>query len=158
MRGRKVGPNPTDRGRCGSKLNLMSSSEGVPLAVILSAANEHDVNFILPLVYTKLPRIGGLRGRPREFPSTVRADCGYTSKDVLTVFAVSGIDAEIPQRGKDVEPGLGKRRWPVERCIAWLKQYRRVGTRRDRLANTYQGFVTLACAMITFKQLTADRF
>ena len=95
--------------------------------MILSAANEHDVNFIFPLVYTKLPRIGGLRGRPRAFPSTVRADFGYTSKDVLAVFKVSGIEAEIPQRGKDSEPGLGKRRWPVERCIAWLKQYRLSG-------------------------------
>ena len=77
---------------------------------------------------------------------------------MLAVFNMSGIEAEIPQRGKDSEPGLGKRRWSVERCIAWLKQYRRVGTRRDRSANTYHSFVTLACAMIAFKQLTAAQF
>ncbi|TWU55092.1 transposase [Rubripirellula reticaptiva] len=131
----------------------MTSQEGLPLEVIVSGANEHDVNFILPLVYLGLPRVGGRPGRPREYPNMVRADCGYTSKDVLVVLDATGIDAEIPQRGQDALAGLGKRRWPVERAIAWLKQFRRVGVRRDRLAETHEAFVTLACEMIAFGSL-----
>ena len=136
----------------------MTSKEGLPLEVILSGANEHDVNFILPLVYLGLPRIGGQPGRPREYPRKVRADCGYTSKHVLAILDATSIDSEIPQRGQEVPVGLGKRRWPVERAIAWLKQFRRVGVRRDRLAKIYESFVTLACAMIAFRQLQSDAF
>lgn len=154
MRRRKVGPNPTDRGRCGSKLNVMTSKGGIPLAVIVSGANEHDVNFILPLVFLMLPNIGGRPGRPRRLPRRVRADKGYTSKDLLEIFRQCGIDAVIPQRGEPQRKGLGRFRWPVERTLAWLKQYRRVGTRRDRKLSVYESFVTLACAMITFKQMT----
>ena len=83
----------------------------------------------------------------------MRADCGYTSSDVLRLFAMAGIKAEIPQRGSDAPPGLGKLRWPVERTLAWLKQYRRIGVRRDRKSSTFEAFVTLACATIAYKQL-----
>ncbi len=134
----------------------MTSSQGVPLEVIVSGANEHDVNFILPLIYLGLPCIGGLPGRPRLYPAIVRADCGYTSKDVLAVLEATGIESEIPQRGHEFLAGLGKRRWPVERAISWLKQYRRVGVRRDRLAEIYESFVTLACAMIASKQMMSS--
>lgn len=154
MRRRKVGPNPTDRGRSGSKLNVMTSNSGIPLAVIVSGANEHDVNYILPLVFLKLPQIGGRPGRPRRYPRCVRADQGYTSNALLWILRKCRIQARIPQRGQPHPERLGKHRWPVERTISWLKQYRRVGTRRDRLLSTYHSFVTLACAIITFKQLT----
>ena len=153
MRRRKCGPNPTDRGRCGSKLNVMTTGDGTPLAVIVSAANRHDVNFLLPLVLTRFPRLGGMPGRPREMPRRVRADAGYTSSALLTLLRACGVHAEIPQRGEPAKPGLGVRRWPVERAIAWLKQYRRVGVRRDRTAAVYEGFVQLACALIAFRKL-----
>lgn len=134
----------------------MTSSEGIPLAIIVSAANEHDVNFILPLVYLRMPRIGGLPGRPRRYPVVVRADAGYTSKDLLKIFRATGIEADIPQRQEGPARGLGKRRWKVERAIAWLKQHRRVGIRRERSLANYVSFVTLASAIIAFKQLIAN--
>jgi transposase len=148
-----VGPNPTDRARCGSKLNVMADAAGTPLSVIVSAANEHDVNFILPLVFTKFPSIGGAIGRPRTQPQSVCADAGYTSKDVLEVLTKTNISAEIPQRGSDSPEGLGQRRWPIERTIAWLKQFRRVGIRRDRKVHIYEAFVEMACSMIAFRKL-----
>lgn len=36
--GQKTGPNPTDRGRCGSKYHLMTTRSGVPLAVTVTEA------------------------------------------------------------------------------------------------------------------------
>ncbi|QGJ68676.1 DDE transposase [Planctomycetales bacterium 10988] len=149
LRRRKCGPNPTDRGRSGSKLNVMTDSQGIPLAVQVSAANEHDVGFLLPLSLVHFPRLGGMAGRPPTKPKRIRADAGYTSGPLLNLLAGCGIEAEIPQRGQDSGAGLGGQRWPVERTISWLKQYRRVGTRRERRASMYEVFVTLACTMIT---------
>ena len=131
----------------------MTARDGTPLAVIVSAAQRHDVNFLLPLVFVRFPQLGGLPGRPRKLPRMVRADRGYTSADLLAILHGCGIETEIPQRGQATPTGLGKRRWPVERTLAWLKQYRRVGVRRDRTAATYQAFVTLACALIAFKKI-----
>jgi len=136
----------------------MTDSQGTPLAVLVSAANQHDIKFILPLIFCKFPAIGGLVGRPRQTPKMVRADAGYTSQDLLNLLRWCGIRAEIPQRGQDSGTGLGKRRWPVERTISWLKQFRRVGVRRDRNDSIYETFVTLACAMITFRQLVRASF
>ncbi len=65
----------------------MAGIAGTPISVIVSAANEHDVNFILPLIFTKFPSIGGAIGRPRTQQQSVCADAGYTSKDVLEVLA-----------------------------------------------------------------------
>ena len=148
-----MGPNPTDRGCCGSKLNVMSDSAGTPIAVIVSAANEYDVNFILPLVFTKFPKVAGAKGRPRTKPQMVRADTGYTSKDVLDVLASAGIRRAIPQRGQANTENLDHERWPVERAIAWLKQFRRVGIRRDRLDSIYEATVAMACSMIAYRKL-----
>lgn len=136
----------------------MTDRHGTPLAVIVSAANEHDVRFLLPLVLCHFPRLGGAPGRPREKPRVVRADQGYTSKDLLALLRACGIEAEIPQRGHETPPGLGRRRWPVERAIAWLKQFRAVGVRRDRKATHYDAFVQLACALIAYRTLVARRF
>jgi transposase len=40
------------------------------------------------------------------------------------------------------------RRWKVERLFAWLLNYRRVTTRRDRHAENFLGFVLLGCISI----------
>ena len=136
----------------------MTDPRGVPLAVLVSAANRHDVNFMLPLVFCHFPRIGGVVGRPPQAPKIVRADAGYRSKYLLELLQWCDIQPEIPQRCEQHVAGLGKRRWPVERTIAWLKQYRRVGIRRERNARFYEAFVTLACAMITYKQIARTEF
>ena len=38
-----VGPNPTDGGKKGSQRNLLVDGHGVPLSLLVSGANRHDV-------------------------------------------------------------------------------------------------------------------
>src|SRR5215211_2054318 len=40
--GQRTGPNPTDKAKAGSKRHVVSDRGGIPLAVVLSAANIHD--------------------------------------------------------------------------------------------------------------------
>jgi transposase len=77
--GAKTGPNPTDRRKLGSKHHLLSESHGIPLAVILTKANRHDVTQLLPLL-DKVPRIKGKRGAPRCRPEQVQGDRAYDSE------------------------------------------------------------------------------
>lgn len=131
----------------------MTSTAGVPLAVMLTPANQHDIRQILPLVFLKYPRIGGAPGRPLDRPRRVIADAGYASRDLLDLLAACGIAANIPQKGETQSPGLGKIRWPVERAIAWLKQFRRLRIRWDRLAIIHEAFIQIACALIAWREL-----
>ena len=38
-----TGSNPTDRGKCGCKRHILSDAKGIPVAVVLSGANRHDM-------------------------------------------------------------------------------------------------------------------
>src|ERR671923_546218 len=69
--GEGTGPNPVDRGKRGSKYHLVVDRNGIPLAVMLSAANAHDATQLIPLVDAIPPIIGprGRPGRPRKRPA-----------------------------------------------------------------------------------------
>src|ERR671911_1051122 len=54
-RGEKTGPNPTDRGKQGSKRHLVVDRNGVPLAVRHTAANVHDSKALEDLVDATTP-------------------------------------------------------------------------------------------------------
>lgn len=41
--GQDTGPNPTDRGKLGSKHHVLTDARGIPLAMTLTGANRHDV-------------------------------------------------------------------------------------------------------------------
>ncbi|HYZ58315.1 MAG TPA: transposase [Nitrososphaeraceae archaeon] len=47
-----------------------------------------------------------------------------------------------------------KIRSSVERFFGWLKSFRRIQTRYDRLASTYLGFLQLGCVMILMRKVS----
>lgn len=69
-------PSPVDRARPGSKHHLIVDRNGTPLAVSVTGGNRHDVTQLMPLL-DAMPRIRGLRGRPRHRPRRLFADRGY---------------------------------------------------------------------------------
>lgn len=77
--GGKTGPNPTDRRKLGSKHHVLTDANGIPLAIILTEANRHDVTQLLPLL-DKIPRVKGKRGAPRCRPDHVQGDRAYDSE------------------------------------------------------------------------------
>ena len=46
-----------------------------------------------------------------------------------------------------------KKRWIVERSIAWLGNFRRLVVRYDRSLVIYQAFVHIACLMIVLRRV-----
>ncbi len=136
----------------------MTSSDGIPLAVMVTPANQADLLQLLPLVLEHFPKIKGAVGRPPERPQKVIADAGYASRDLEALLTACGVEAEIPQKSEPRPPGLGKKRWKIERTIAWLRQFRRLRIRWDRLSTNFEAFVTLACTVIAWRQLCRNRF
>src|SRR5215216_187565 len=77
--GAKTGANPTDKGKAGSKRHLVSDRGGIPLAVVLTAANVHDSKVLEEAVDSIEPikRPRGRPGRPRKRPDKLHADKAY---------------------------------------------------------------------------------
>src|SRR5438270_4394112 len=54
--GEDTGPNPTDRGKSGSKHHVLTDAHGVPLAATVTAANVSEVTRVL-VVLTEMPPV-----------------------------------------------------------------------------------------------------
>jgi hypothetical protein len=91
--GEQTGPNPTDRGKAGSKDHFLVDRQGLPLAVQLTAANVHDTHLLETLVDAVQPirRPLGQPGRPRRRPVKLRANKAYASRQNRQALRRRGI-------------------------------------------------------------------
>jgi transposase len=153
--GQRTGPNPTDKGKAGSKRHVVSDRGGVPLAIVLSAANVHDSKLLEEAVDTIEPIKGprGRPGRPRKRPKKLHADKGYDFPRCRTALRKRGIKARIARRGIDSSERLGRHRWVVERTLAWLARYRRLSVRYERRDDIHEVFLHLGCSLICLNYL-----
>jgi len=71
--GSEVGPNPTERGKPGTKRHLVTDAKGTPLGLTLSGANRHDSRMLAPTLDVVPSVRARHRGRPRRRPSKLHA-------------------------------------------------------------------------------------
>jgi transposase len=108
-------------------------------------------------VFEELMEQGAIRrpgvGRPRQRPKRVVGDKGYSSKRIRSYLRRRGIRYTIPRRKDECRSGpfdkeAYRQRNLVERCINRLKQYRRVATRYEKLAENYLAMLHIAAILI----------
>ena len=152
------------QGGFGSKLHLVSDAGGIPLNATLTAGQAHESTqfeaALEPIVIARrLP--GRKRGRPRR----VAGDRAYHAQRIRRWLRRRGIQAVIPpRRTRTTQPKRGRPvsydatkyrgRNSVERCVGWLKEWRSVATRFDKLAVNYLQTVKLAFLMRYLRLLT----
>lgn len=117
------------------------------MATAVTGANEHDVTQLLPLV-EKVPEVHGKPGRPRKRPSRLQGDRAYDSEPHRRQLRAKKIKPVLAKRNTAHGSGLGKQRWPVERTISWLHQFRRLRVRYERSSKLHEAFLTLGSALI----------
>lgn len=147
--GGKTGPNPTDRGKSGTKRHVVVDRQGVPLAARITSANVHD-SMMLEEMIDALGPIKGPRGRPRKRPDKLHADKGYEYGRCRVALHRRHIKPRIARRGIDSSERLGQHRWVAERTFAWLSKYRRLKVRYERRDNIHQAFLDIGCPLICF--------
>jgi transposase len=150
---RGTGPNPTDRSKSGSKHQVMTDAQGVPLAATVTAANVNEVTQVFQ-VLTSMPPVGGKPGPKRRKPERLQGDRGYDSEPVRQLLRWLGITPVLAARYTESGSGLGVFRWFVERTLAWLHQFGRLRRRLDRLTEFQNAFLQLACALICLRFLS----
>ncbi len=62
--GAATGPNPTDRGKKGTKRSLLTDGGGIPVGVVVAGANRHDMRMLA----ATLDGVAVLRPEPTEGP------------------------------------------------------------------------------------------
>ena len=130
----------------------MCDRRGVPLTVLISAANTHDSQLLLPLLDSVAP-IRGRRGRPRHRPGKLHADKAYDQPVLRGEVRARGITVRIARKGIESSTRLGRHRWIVESCLSWLLRNRRLVRRYDRKADHFQAFADLAAALLSYHRL-----
>lgn len=150
--GEQTGPNPTDRGKPGTKHHLLTEGQGIPLTALLSGANTHDAVLFEP-VLDAVPAIKQPSGQRRRRPAKAHADKGYDYRRCRAALRRRHIKVRIARKGVERSDRLGRHRWVVERTLAWLHRYRRLAIRYERRADLHQAFLSLGCALICWNHL-----
>jgi transposase len=138
--GELTGPNPTDRGKAGTKYHVVAATDGTPLGVVPSAANVHDTQLfphLLRLAQVVCAAIGRLY-----------ADAAYASADNRDLCLRDGIEPHIRKVGEAHGSGLGAVRCVVEHDCAWLLANKRLDRRQDRLGRMILALLTAACIFV----------
>ncbi len=142
-----------DRAKPGSKIHLLCDQDGLPLSALVSAANTHDSQLLIPLLDSIAP-VRSPKGPPRRRPGKLHADKAYDQPSLRREISRRGIKVRIARRGIESSQRLGRHRWKVEACLAWLMNNRRLQRRYERKAEHFQAFTDLACALICYRRLT----
>lgn len=136
------------RGGYGTKLHLVVSGNGVPLAASLTPGEAHESKQVAPLLRrVRLAHSGA--GRPRTRPAALAGDKGYSYAPVRHYLRQRGIRAVIPTRSNQrAHPQFDRHTYRarniIERVVGWLKESRRLGTRYEKLAVNFLAMVKLA--------------
>jgi transposase len=137
------------------KVEVAVDATGIPVGVATDAANVPET-VLGGVALASIPRAVPVRDA-----TPVVADKGYDSDPLRDHLADAGFILVAPHRKNRARPRTAdgrrlrrsKRRWIVERSIAWLHSYRRAVTRFERLVHLYDGFVFLALAFIGLNRL-----
>jgi transposase len=128
------------RGGFSTKIHVNVDALGNPLRFRLTAGQRHDITQAEALI------------ADYEFERLI-ADTSYDADEFRQVLADKPAEAVIPSRKnrkapRDYDHHLYKERHLVECFINKIKQYRRIFSRFDKLAQRYLGFLGLAGALI----------
>lgn len=112
---------------------------GLPVAVVLTGGQVNDVKGYAPVM-----------AEPGPTPRVLLGDKAYDADVILNDLESRNIASVIPaKRNRKAQPIIDGHIYAlrnlVERCFSKLKHSRRLATRYDKTADSYLGFVLIAC-------------
>ena len=129
------------KGGMNSKISALVDEAGQAIRLFLSAGNDADISHAQTLV--------------EEIPGTLlAADKGFDSDSFRHWLLERGMTPCIPSRSNRLAPCRYSRRsyrkrHLVENYFERIKNFRRVATRYDKLAETYLSFVSIAATLVS---------
>lgn len=138
----------------GSKRSLLVDEKGLPLSIVISGANTHDVK----LLAATLDGVVIERPHPDSVQQNLCLDAGYVGETAKSEIEDRGYIPHVRPRGeeikeKDKNPDFKARRWIVEVCHSWFNRFRKLLVRYEKMDRSYLGLLMLAAAIIVLRKI-----
>ncbi|MFY9476189.1 MAG: IS5 family transposase, partial [Aquabacterium sp.] len=155
--------------------HLLVDGRGVPLSIIVTGANEHDVSKIDQVLESIVIK---RKAPPKRRSKHLCADAGYRGKPAAKIIAQHGYIAHVVDRNpkkpgrflmvgyiahvvdrskeadnKRRDPKKKARRWVVEVCHSWFNRFRKLLVRYEKLERSFLALNHLAAAIIAFRKV-----
>lgn len=137
----------------GVKIMVLIDALGLPVAVDTAPANRAECHLVQQMFDFMLPA---------EVPERIIGDKAYDSDALDAEVAELGSEMIAPHRKNRLPENKTqdgrplrryKRRWKVERTIAWLQNFRRLCIRWEKSATLFQGFLHIGCTLLLLRQV-----
>lgn len=136
----------------GRKRNLLVDGVGVPFSLVVIGANTHDVKLLeatLDQLVIEMPDRAG--------QYNLCADAGYIGAPESNAAVERNYNPHVKQRREEahdklIKPGFKARRWVVERTHSWMNRFRKLLASFEKTEATYVALLSLACAIICWRQ------
>jgi len=137
----------------GVKIMVIVDARGLPMAIDTMSAGPHESQLVQGLFGFMLSI---------NNPRRLIGDKAYDSDRLAEELAAKDVELIAPHRGnrkpenktQDGRPlRRYKRRWTVERTIAWIQNYRRLCIRWEKSTPLFAGFLHLGCTLLLLKEV-----
>ena len=133
------------RGGYSTKLHFLTDGQGIPLGVIATAGQRNEAPEFENVMKACL--INTFRKAKR--PEALAGDKAYSSKGIRNYISKLGVQDVIPsrtneKRNENFDKGKYRERNIIERAIGWIKEFRRIATRYEKIVDNYLAMVKIA--------------
>ena len=137
-----TGNNPTDRGKLGTKMHILTDNKGIPLSAVITPASTYDLKVVTDVidnsVLNRHSESSFTKKKKRRLYYHLCLDTAYASKTVEKEIINRGYVPHIPykrKRGQKKEivsqqkhQTMKNKRWVVERTNSWHNRFRKLFT------------------------------
>jgi transposase len=145
---------------------LVTDGNGTPLTVQVTAGQVSESTQFESVVGRAVACLIARRRKRHRKPKKLAADKGYSAGYIRDWLKARRIKPVIPHKVNEAarwdrrvkfDREAYRGRCVVEHCVGWLKEYRRIGTRFEKLAVHFHGMLQLAMIRKYLKMLFSDR-
>jgi transposase len=134
----------------GVKSMIMVDTKGLPVAAYSTTASAHEGHLVQRLFDFMVPE---------QIPERLIGDKAYDSDSLDEQMAEMKVETIAPNRGNRSQTQDGrplrryKKRWTIERTIAWLQHFRRLRIRWEKSTVLFEGLLHLAYCLLLMKEV-----
>lgn len=134
---------------------LLVDARGIPLSIIVTAANHHDVTQLVPTLDAVVIARPAVAPRARQH---LCADAGFVGAAAKQEMLNRDYMPHVRPRGEErtqCAQGKRARRWVVEVAHSWFTRFRKLLVRYEKLHRSYLALNMLAAAIISLRRVPA---
>ena len=135
----------------GTKRHILVDGRGVPLSIVVTGANRHDVTQLKPVLENIVVK------RPKS-KQHLCADKGYKGKPALLIIILKDYVPHVKQLNEEVQekrdnPKYKARRWVVEVSHSWFNRFRKILVRFEKFNERYEALLFMAASIIALRKV-----